>query len=130
MHFSIKLGLIESIGELLNSSEEIWKILIVDKEGKMLLSPLMNTLQLKKRGITLILNIESKRQRVPTLCFYLVSPTAENIKFITDDIEQSLYNDYYIVFVSPIPSHLNILQALTHSYISRLNSSSKIVRVC
>jgi hypothetical protein len=130
MQFSIKLGQTECVSELLDSTKDIWKILVVDKEAKIFLSPLMNTSQLKKRGITLILSIDSKRQPVPTSCFYLVSPTPENIKFIADDIEQSLYNNYDINFISPVPSNMNVLQTLGRSFISRFHVSSKVMRVC
>jgi hypothetical protein len=93
--FSVRKWQISALAEIFTDSRtqvdsdilmDKWRILVLDKQAKFILSPLMNTFQFKKRfGVTLILSVESKRPPIPGVeAVYIVSSTEDNIKIISD----------------------------------------------
>jgi hypothetical protein len=47
------------------SSHNQWKILIYDKECRAIISPLLSVAQLRRRGVTLHLLLDSEREPIP-----------------------------------------------------------------
>uniref|UniRef100_A0A914CA46 Uncharacterized protein n=1 Tax=Acrobeloides nanus TaxID=290746 RepID=A0A914CA46_9BILA len=83
--------------------EPVWKLLILDKYGQDIISPLLPIKQLRELGITLHLLINSKRETLPDVpSVYFVSPTDENIRIICDDLKKSLYEMFYLNMIYPI----------------------------
>jgi sec1 family domain-containing protein 1 len=104
-----------------------WKVLIYDRYCQDILSPLISVQELKKRGITLNMPLESKRQRVPEVpAVYYVQPTEENIDRICKDCKDGLYDSYYINFSSSIPR--NLLEKMATLCIEN-DTSNKIAKV-
>uniref|UniRef100_A0A0R3QYU5 Sec1 family domain-containing protein 1 n=1 Tax=Brugia timori TaxID=42155 RepID=A0A0R3QYU5_9BILA len=101
--------------------EPVWKILILDRYGQDIISPLLTIKQLRDMGITLhlyllILSIivdiacselnlllGSHREILPDVpAIYFISPTDENIKIICDDLNKGMYDSYYLNMISPL----------------------------
>uniref|UniRef100_A0AC35TSG9 Sec1 family domain-containing protein 1 n=1 Tax=Rhabditophanes sp. KR3021 TaxID=114890 RepID=A0AC35TSG9_9BILA len=85
------------------SSEPGWKVLILDKFGQDVVSPILTVQQLRELGVTLHLMLGSKRDSLPDVCaVYLVSPSDENIALISNDLKSNMYDGYYINMISPM----------------------------
>jgi hypothetical protein len=90
---------------------EPWKVLVYDKACQDVISPLLRVGDLRNRGITLHLLIESEREPVPDVpAIYFVMPTAENVARIGDDCARRLYDSYHVNFAQPVARPL--LEAL------------------
>ena len=77
---------VNSMSSKLNSNFN-WKVLIMDKETKDIVSSLINVGDLREIGITLILEINERKESIRGIeGVYLIKPTMENIKQIVDDI--------------------------------------------
>ena len=82
-----------------------WKILLYDRLGQDLLSPIMNVKSLRDEGVTLHLLLvgQSERDPVPDVpAIYFCRPTDENLRRIAKDMEDGLYGSYHFNFISPI----------------------------
>ena len=82
-----------------------WKILLYDRLGQDLLSPIMNVKSLRDEGVTLHLLLvgQSERDPVPDVpAIYFCRPTEENLRRIAKDMEDGLYGSYHFNFISPI----------------------------
>ncbi len=81
-----------------------WKILLYDRLGQDLLSPILNVKALREEGVTLHLLIQqTDRDPVPDVpAIYFCRPTEENLARIAKDLEDGLYGSYYFNFISPI----------------------------
>lgn len=85
----------------------VWKVLVYDEHCQNILLPLVNKPELRKLGITLYMLITDRRERVPDVpAIYFVYPSAENIKRISDDLSQGLYDSYHFNFCSSVPRDL------------------------
>ncbi|CAI4232126.1 unnamed protein product [Auanema sp. JU1783] len=85
-------------------SEPVWKILVIDKFGQDIISPLISVQQLRELGVTLHLLINTKRDQLTDVpAVYLVAPNEENIGLISEDLKKCMYDSFYLNFISPLP---------------------------
>ncbi|XP_037083915.1 sec1 family domain-containing protein 1-like [Pollicipes pollicipes] len=90
---------------LVNSaaSEPVWKILVYDKYGQDVISPIMAVKELRELGVTLHLPLHSVRNTVPDApAIYLCVPSDENLRRICQDLADNVYDSYYFNFLAPI----------------------------
>ncbi|KAJ8391420.1 hypothetical protein AAFF_G00090500 [Aldrovandia affinis] len=85
------------------ATEPVWKVLIYDRFGQDIISPLLAVKELRDMGITLHLLLHSDRDPIPDVpAIYFVLPTEENIHRICQDLRNQLYESYYLNFISAI----------------------------
>ena len=64
---------------------EAFKVLVLDKQTKDIIAPLLKISDLRKYGVTLHLMISTERQSIPDVpAIYFVDATEENIRYITN----------------------------------------------
>eukprot|EP00899_Mesostigma_viride_P021346 jgi/Mesvir1/29212/Mv08629-RA.2 len=84
--------------------DEVYKVLVLDRFCRDILSPLLRVNDLRKHGITLHLLIDSDRQEIPDVPgIYFVQPTNANIERIVADASSGLYDHFYLNFSSSLP---------------------------
>ncbi|KAK6044881.1 hypothetical protein COOONC_17615, partial [Cooperia oncophora] len=84
-------------------TEPVWKILVLDKVGQDVISPLLPIKSLRDLGVTLHLLIGSKREALTDVpAVYFISPTDENVDLLCEDLRQGMYDSFYINFISPL----------------------------
>ncbi|XP_074548907.1 sec1 family domain-containing protein 1 [Halichoeres trimaculatus] len=85
------------------TAEPVWKVLVYDRFGQDIISPLLSVKELRDMGITLHLLLGSDRDPIPDVpAIYFVMPTEENIARICQDLRSQLYESYYLNFISAI----------------------------
>lgn len=85
------------------SSHNQWKILIYDKECRSIISPLLSVSQLRRRGVTLHLLLDSEREPIPDVpAVYFCRPTKENLAIIAQDCAKGLYGRSHLNFVTKL----------------------------
>ncbi|KAK7142236.1 hypothetical protein R3I94_011810 [Phoxinus phoxinus] len=85
------------------ASEPVWKVLIYDRFGQDIISPLLSVKELRDMGITLHLLLHSDRDPIPDVpAVYFVMPTEENVDRICQDLRNQLYESYCLNFISAI----------------------------
>ncbi|XP_040917164.1 sec1 family domain-containing protein 1 isoform X2 [Toxotes jaculatrix] len=85
------------------TAEPVWKVLIYDRFGQDIISPLLSVKELRDMGITLHLLLHSDRDPIPDVpAIYFVMPTEENIDRICQDLRNQMYESYYLNFISAI----------------------------
>ncbi|XP_023216749.1 sec1 family domain-containing protein 1-like [Centruroides sculpturatus] len=83
--------------------EPVWKVLVYDRSGQDILSPLLSVKELRELGVTLHMLLHSDREPIPDVpAIYFVLPNDENISRIAQDFRNQLYDHYYLNFISPI----------------------------
>ncbi|CAG0889430.1 unnamed protein product [Cyprideis torosa] len=83
--------------------DQVWKVLVYDRAGQDIISPLLSVKELRDAGVTLHLLLHSDRQTIPEVpAVYFVSPSEDNIQRIAQDFQDGLYDTYYLNFISPI----------------------------
>lgn len=86
-----------------STAEPVWKILVYDRYGQDIISPLLSVKDLREMGVTLHLLLHSDREPIPDVpAVYFVMPTQENISRISQDFRSLLYDSYYLNFIAPI----------------------------
>lgn len=89
------------------SSHNQWKILIYDKECRSIISPLLSVSQLRRRGVTLHLLLNSEREPIPDVpAVYFCRPTKENLSIIAQDCAKGLYGRCHLNFVTKLDRQL------------------------
>ena len=84
-----------------------WKVLVYDVYCRDVISPLLKIGDLRKRGITLHLLLESDREPIPDVpAVYFIQPTHANIKRLGEDCARGLYESYYVNFTPSVPRYL------------------------
>ncbi|KAJ1371836.1 hypothetical protein KIN20_033867 [Parelaphostrongylus tenuis] len=84
-------------------TEPVWKILVIDKLGQDIISPLLSIKVLRDLGVTLHLLIGSKREPLTDVpAVYFISPTEENIDLLCEDLKKAMYDGFYINLISPL----------------------------
>ncbi|XP_071833849.1 sec1 family domain-containing protein 1-like [Apostichopus japonicus] len=84
-------------------NEPSWKILVYDRFGQDIISPLLSVRELRDMGVTLHLLLHSDRQTIPDVpAVYFVLPSEENVQRICQDCQNQLYESYYLNFISAI----------------------------
>ena len=85
------------------SSHNQWKILIYDKECRGIISPLLSVAQLRRRGVTLHLLLDSDREPIPDVpVVYFCKPTKLNLARIAQDCANRLYGRAHLNFVTKL----------------------------
>lgn len=85
------------------SSHNQWKILIYDKECRAIISPLLSVAQLRRRGVTLHLLLDSEREPIPDVpVVYFCRPTKQNLARIAQDSANRLYGKAHLNFVTKL----------------------------
>ncbi|KAL7291506.1 protein sly1 homolog [Trichogramma pretiosum] len=81
----------------------VWKVLIYDRIGQDIISPLISIKELRELGVTLHLQLHTDRDPIPEVpAVYFCAPTDENIGRIGQDLQNKLYDVYHLNFISPI----------------------------
>ena len=89
------------------SSHNQWKILIYDAACRSIISPLLSVSQLRRRGVTLHLLLNSEREPIPDVpAVYFCRPTLENLKIIANDCARGLYGKTHLNFVTKLDRSL------------------------
>jgi hypothetical protein len=84
-----------------------WKVLIYDKPCRTIISPILSVSQLRSRGVTLHMLIDSDRDPIPDVpAVYFVEPTRENLAIIAQDCAKRLYERVHLNFVSKLDRSL------------------------
>ncbi|XP_065660731.1 sec1 family domain-containing protein 1 isoform X2 [Hydra vulgaris] len=108
---------IESVKRMLNFHEIVtktslalaeptWKVLVYDQFGQDIISPLLTLKELRELGVTLHLLLHSDRDEINDVpAVYFVYPSEENIRRICQDLQNGIYEKYYLNFISPISRH-------------------------
>lgn len=85
------------------SSHNQWKILIYDVDCRSIISPLLSVSQLRRRGVTLHLLLNSEREPIPDVpAVYFCRPTKENLAIIAQDCSKGLYGKAHLNFVTKL----------------------------
>jgi len=108
-------------------SEPQWKVLVYDRWGQDIISPLLSVRELQDLGVTLHLLLDSDREPITDVpAIYFVMPTDDNIKLICKDFQCGMYEYYYLNFISAISR--GKLEDLALAAI-QTNSTSQISKV-
>lgn len=109
---SLKDRQINAIKQMLNmnqpqtkalAAEPVWKLLIYDRVGQDIISPLVSIRELRELGVTLHIQLHSDRDSIPDVpAIYFCAPTEENLGRIAQDFQNGLYDVYHLNFISPI----------------------------
>ncbi|XP_041468970.1 sec1 family domain-containing protein 1-like [Lytechinus variegatus] len=84
-------------------AEPAWKVLVYDRFGQDVISPLLSVKELRDMGVTLHLLLHSDRDPIPDVpAVYFVLPTEENVQRICQDFQNQTYVTYYLNFISAI----------------------------
>ncbi|XP_011494976.1 PREDICTED: protein sly1 homolog isoform X1 [Ceratosolen solmsi marchali] len=84
----------------------VWKVLIYDRLGQDIISPLISIKELRELGVTLHMQLHTDRDAIPEVpAIYFCAPTDENIVRIGQDLQNNLYDVYHMNFISPILRH-------------------------
>lgn len=84
-------------------NEPSWKILVYDRFGQDIISPLLSVRELRDLGVTLHLLLHTDREPIPDVpAVYFVLPSEENVQRICQDCQNQLYESYYLNFISAI----------------------------
>ncbi|KAJ8971431.1 hypothetical protein NQ314_000687 [Rhamnusium bicolor] len=83
--------------------EPVWKVLIYDRVGQDIISPLISVKELREQGVTLFMQLHSDRDPIPEVpAVYFCAPTEENLGRISQDFQTGVYDIYHLNFISPI----------------------------
>lgn len=107
-----------------SAAEPVWKILIYDRVGQDIISPLISVKELRELGVTLHVYVtnhpfndpyfrhfmlfscsmlHSERDPIPEVpAIYFCAPTEENLGRISQDFQRGTYDSYHLNFISPI----------------------------
>ncbi|GJQ86624.1 Slh [Trypoxylus dichotomus] len=96
------LNLNQSLSKI-NASEPVWKVLIYDRIGQDIISPLISVKELRELGVTLHVQLHSDRDPIPEVpAIYFCVPSDENLGRISQDFQKGIYDIYHLNFISPI----------------------------
>jgi sec1 family domain-containing protein 1 len=88
-------------------SHNQWKILIYDTACRSIISPILSVQQLRRRGVTLHLLLNTEREAIPDVpAIYFCRPTAENLAMIAQDCAKGLYARAHLNFVTKLERSL------------------------
>ncbi|PAA73664.1 hypothetical protein BOX15_Mlig019279g2 [Macrostomum lignano] len=96
-------GLSSAAGGPADSEEPQWKVLIYDRSGQDMISPLLTVKDLRDLGVTLHLPLHSDREPLSDVAaVYFMNPSEENLQRLGRDLAAGLYESYHLNFISPI----------------------------
>ncbi|RLN59013.1 hypothetical protein BBJ28_00006811, partial [Nothophytophthora sp. Chile5] len=80
-----------------------WKVLIYDRFCRDIISPILKLHELRKKGVTLHMLLETDRDAIPDVpAIYFVEPTRENLQRIVADCSKELYSTAHLNFAYPL----------------------------
>ncbi|KAF6001742.1 Sec1 domain containing protein 1 [Cyanidiococcus yangmingshanensis] len=89
--------------ELDASSEDFWKVLVIDQHARELLAPVLKVPELRACGVTLHLGLESARQPIPDVpAVYVIQPMDQNVQIVIQDCKEDRYARCSICFISSV----------------------------
>ena len=78
-----------------------FKILLFDDKAFNILSPLLKIYYLREHNISLTLNIKDNREKMSDImAIYIISLTKENLDYIYQDINNQIFDNFYINFIA------------------------------
>ena len=91
----------------LKKDDEIYKVLVVDRFTKGIIGPLLKLSDLRKQGVTLVLDLENQREAIPDVpAVYFVQATETTIAAISRDIAAGLYDTFHLNLALACPRPL------------------------
>lgn len=91
----------------LKKDDEIYKVLVLDHFTKGIIGPLLKLSDLRKQGVTLVLDLENQRESIPDVpAVYFVQATEVTISAISRDIASGLYDTFHLNFALACPRPL------------------------
>lgn len=109
---TIRTKQIDALKQMLNLNQPLpnkilpepeWKLLIYDRFGQDIISPLISVKELREQGVTLHMQLHSNRDPIPDVpAIYFCLPTDDNLGRIGQDLLSGLYDSYYLNFITPI----------------------------
>ncbi len=91
----------------LRKDEEIYKVLVVDRFTKGIIGPLLKLSDLRKQGVTLVLDLENQREAIPDVpAVYFVQATVSTIAAISRDVAAGLYDTFHLNLALTCPRPL------------------------
>ena len=109
-----------------------FKILLFDDKVFNILSPLLKIYYLREHNISLTLNIKDNREKMSDImAIYIISLTKENLDYIYRDINNQIFDNFYINFIAYDTSdngYKNILDEF-YNKIANLENNSSIYKI-
>ena len=109
-----------------------FKILLFDDKAFNILSPLLKIYYLREHNISLTLNIKDNREKMSDImAIYIISLTKENLDYIYQDINNQIFDNFYINFIAYDTSdngYKNILDEF-YNKIANLENNSCIYKI-
>ena len=109
-----------------------FKILLFDDKAFNILSPLLKIYYLREHNISLTLNIKDNREKMSDImAIYIISLTKENLDYIYQDINNQIFDNFYINFIAYDTSdngYKNILDEF-YNKIANLENNSSIYKI-
>ena len=97
------LNLNQSVASGGTADDEVYKVLVLDRFCRDILSPSIRVNDLRKHGITLYFTIDKERQTIPDVpAVYFVQPTAANVERIIKDASKGIYENFHLNFSSSV----------------------------
>ncbi|KAL7719343.1 Sec1 family protein [Entamoeba marina] len=85
--------------------ETFWKVIIFDQFCSDLLSLQLRIGEIRKYGVTLMLQIDASRQSIDDVpAIYFIQPTKENIEKVLKDINKQMYSSFTLCFTNQLPN--------------------------
>lgn len=87
--------------------EIVWKVLVMDKKSQAVISSVLRVNDLLRCGITVHALISANRSPLPDVpAIYFVEPSVENVTQIIHDLQNDVYDSFYVNFTSTINREL------------------------
>jgi len=94
-----------------------WKVLVLDRESREIVSPLLTVPELRAAGVTLTLSAEAPRDAIPDVhAVYYITSGPLSIRLATEDLGAGRYRDATLAFTSSLTR--STLEELARSLVS------------
>ena len=91
----------------LQKDDETYKVLVVDHFTKGIIAPLLKLADLRKQGVTLVLDLERQREAIPDVpAVYFVQASDSTIQAISKDVAAGLYDSFHLNLALTCPRPL------------------------